>query len=155
MMVAQAHRTTASAKGFVEDTGFQERHPLRRRRLIDLSRKWQASHVSASARIAAIDRQLEIARRKYQVAPVARSATPARAMIEMVAAWHGLTGADILSNSRKRVIVTARRDAIVAVMHNCRIMGRPLSYPEVGRVFGRDHTTILFAIGKIKRGSHV
>ncbi len=162
MMVAQVHRTTASAKGFVEDTGFQERHPLRRRRLIDLSWKWQAAQAAIASRSEVIDRKIEVARRKYQAAPIARSATPAREIISMMECWHDVAQGSILSGDRTRAVTAARRDAIVAVMRNCRIAGRPFTYPELGRVFGRDVSTIQLALGKIKarrslakRGSHV
>jgi chromosomal replication initiator protein len=68
--------------------------------------------------------------------------TPAdhtRAMIADVARRHGLTYRDVVGPCRDQRTVRARREAIALVRQ-----AKPhLSYPQLGRLFGRDHTTIL------------
>ena len=74
-----------------------------------------------------------------------------RAIIREVAEAHGVTLAEILSDYRDHRIVAARRAAILAVIR----MKPHLSLPDVGRVFGRDHTTIMHHLevaGIPKRG---
>lgn len=70
----------------------------------------------------------------------------ARDVIGSVAAWHGFSLADILGHSRRRDICVARYDAIEAVWYNCRLGGNRLSLNVLGRLFNRDHTTILHAL---------
>lgn len=86
----------------------------------------------------------------------------ARMVISRVAAWHDLMPDEIVASTRSRRIVEARMDAIAAVYANCTvgrseddgtITRRPMSLPELGRIFGnRDHTTILHSLRK--RGFH-
>jgi chromosomal replication initiation ATPase DnaA len=76
--------------------------------------------------------------------------TPAqftRVIVESVAARHGVSVADIFSPCRLRPIVDARHEAIAEVCE-----ARPhWSYPTVGRLFGRDHTTIMSALERLGR----
>ena len=74
--------------------------------------------------------------------PAAR--TPAREIIERVAAWHQLPSAFILSTSRRRFIVEARFDAIAAV----KLAHPSISLHRLGEIFGRDHSTIFDALRK-------
>jgi hypothetical protein len=71
--------------------------------------------------------------------------TPAQKIIADVAHQHGLTYADIISNSRRRHFVKARTEAIWAIKD-----WKPsLSLLQIGRLMGgRDHTTILHALRK-------
>jgi ferredoxin len=69
-------------------------------------------------------------------------------LVTQVAAWHGVQASEIMSDSRRKKVMVARRDAIVAVYVNCRISGRRLSSTELGQRFNRDHTTILHALRK-------
>lgn len=73
--------------------------------------------------------------------PVKLAREPKR-IIAQVAAEHGRTVADILGVSRLRVIVEARHDAIAAV----HVAHPKMSLPRLGRIFGRDHTTILHVL---------
>jgi hypothetical protein len=80
--------------------------------------------------------------------PVAEIASHPRRIIAQVAAWHGMPFGDVVGRSHKRPTVAARHDAIVAIYINCRIDGRRYSMPELGRLFKRDHTTILSVFNK-------
>jgi chromosomal replication initiation ATPase DnaA len=59
-------------------------------------------------------------------------------IVDQVAFWHGVTSADIFGKSKMRGFVIPRRDAICAIVRNW----PHRSYPEVGRFFGLDHSTI-------------
>lgn len=73
-----------------------------------------------------------------------RSAKPVQVIIAEVAAAYGCTAADLLGTSLKRKLTVARHAAYYEVKTQ-----RPwLSLPQVGRIFGRDHTTILYGIRK-------
>lgn len=74
---------------------------------------------------------------------------PARDIVAKVAALHGMTASEVISARRDRKTVEARFDAIKAVAD-----ARPdLSLPQIGRIFERDHTSILHALRK--RGGRV
>lgn len=71
-------------------------------------------------------------------------ATPMRALILSIAREHGLTYADMIGKSRRKHIVQARHEAIWAVRD-----ARPdMSLPQIGRLFHKDHTSILHALRK-------
>jgi chromosomal replication initiation ATPase DnaA len=80
----------------------------------------------------------------YRTIDVRDSKTPVRALIERVAAFHGVSFEDILGPRRDRKTVAARFDAIAAV-HKAR---PDLSLPQMGRHFHRDHTSILHALSR-------
>lgn len=67
----------------------------------------------------------------------------ARAIIEQVAKETGIPYAMIVGCSRNAVIVEARFEAIARVATNT-----GWSLPRIGRVFNRDHTSILNALKK-------
>lgn len=63
-------------------------------------------------------------------------------IIAQVAACHGITVEEILGPSRKMAIITARQDAMVEVF-----LARPdLSFPMIGRIFHRDHSTVVHTV---------
>lgn len=65
-----------------------------------------------------------------------------RAIIKDIAHRHGLRPEDIFARNRTAPLVAARHEAIVAVH-----LARPFwSYPELGRYFGLDHTTVMHAL---------
>jgi chromosomal replication initiator protein len=66
-------------------------------------------------------------------------------MIKAVAWDHGVSVAEILGNGRRARICAARRDAMRAVRWMDFGDGRQPSYPQIGRWFGRDHTTVIHA----------
>ncbi len=65
-------------------------------------------------------------------------------VIEAVCAKHEIPYSDVMGRKRFREIVAARHEAIVAVAEAFPWM----SLPKLGRVFGRDHTTIMHALQK-------
>lgn len=82
--------------------------------------------------------------RHAQAVPALSSQDPfaVRKLIDRVAAWHGYAIEDIIGKSRSAPIVVARYDAIVAVKKNYPGM----SLPRLGRIFRRDHTSILYTL---------
>lgn len=77
-------------------------------------------------------------------------------IIAHVAAIYCIPVSEILGQRRNRPVVSARFAAMKAVADR-----RPdLSLPQIGKIFGRDHTTVLHAINKLggrakQGGSHV
>lgn len=68
----------------------------------------------------------------------------AKRIIQMVALAHGVRVSDILGRRRDKLVYAARQDAVKAVAE-----ARPdLSLPQIGRIFDRDHTTILNSLRK-------
>jgi len=66
----------------------------------------------------------------------------ARSVMAEISALRGIPLKTILSTSRKRAVLLARHEAIYEVARRCPWM----STPEIGKVFGRDHTTIIHAL---------
>ncbi len=69
-------------------------------------------------------------------------------MLDQVAAIarsHSVALRDVLGRSRTLRVVEARRVA----MAYARSLG--LSYPEVGALFGRDHSSVMFALGAVTK----
>ena len=68
----------------------------------------------------------------------------AHAIAVQVAHKHGMSFRDLVGASRTKLLVIARDEAIRAVAD-----ARPdMSLPAIGRVFKRDHTTILHSLRK-------
>ena len=65
-------------------------------------------------------------------------------IVELVAGWYNITPEEIYSKSRKSLLVVARQIAM-------KIMKEVLEMPltEIGRVFGKDHTTVIHGIKTI------
>lgn len=73
--------------------------------------------------------------------PMPRSFTAA--IVERVAAAHGVTAQDIYDGRRFRKIMLARREAIVEV----HLANPCMSYPQLGKALGGlDHTSVLHAL---------
>jgi len=64
--------------------------------------------------------------------------SPCRAVLAAVAEEHGLTVADLVSAGRGRALVRARHHA----MYRC-VVETTASLPQIGRIIGKDHTTVL------------
>lgn len=64
-------------------------------------------------------------------------------VVRRIAREHGCTLEDIYGTSRHDSIARARRHAMAVLRWST-----ALSLPELGRIFGRDHTTILTAVRK-------
>lgn len=71
---------------------------------------------------------------------------PARTIIEQVSQKTGIPYAEIIGVTRKRAIAAARMTA----MYEVRMRRPDMSLPQIGKVFKRDHTTILHAIRKVE-----
>lgn len=73
----------------------------------------------------------------------------ARSIIDRVASVFGVSYGEIVGQRRNRHVVAARHAAIQAVVE-----ARPdMTLPMVGRIFNKDHTTIMHALGKKKRAA--
>lgn len=59
---------------------------------------------------------------------------------ECVAAERNIRISDLLGTTRERKVVVAR----ALLYRHAREMG--LSYPRIGKIFGRDHTTVLHSV---------
>jgi chromosomal replication initiator protein len=66
-----------------------------------------------------------------------------RALAERIARAHGVTYEDMMSASRLKA-VTAARHAFMAELR----MTYAMSTPEIGRIVGRDHTSVMHALRK-------
>ena len=119
MIVAAYARTMAGAKRIATP---------KRDKLIALSRRWQAERDDSLSQV--------------RIVPSPR----AEQIVEQVAWWHGLTTADLYGPSRLTSVIEARFDAIAAVAINCRRRDERLSVSAIGRIFGRDHSTIISAL---------
>lgn len=60
--------------------------------------------------------------------------------LETIAHLHGMTFQDTLRKERFRVFVDARRDCYAYLRE------QGWSYPEIGALYGRDHTTVMYAL---------
>ncbi len=63
-------------------------------------------------------------------------------MIDEVAAKHHCTVKEILSSMRSTHVASARRDVV------CHLRGLGMSYPAIGRLIGRDHTSCLEMVNR-------
>lgn len=87
---------------------------------------------------------------KADIAAAIHTATPRRPnpsdvdvehVLATTARLFAVTGADLTGPSRNRRLVEARQVAMTVLRH-----ATTLSYPELGRLFGRDHTTVIHAV---------
>lgn len=70
------------------------------------------------------------------------------AIVKQVAKKHGVTSKDILGSSRSTPIVLARHEAIYRMRTEITVNGKPLSFPQIGKRFGRDHSSALHGFYK-------
>lgn len=74
--------------------------------------------------------------------------TPAqetRQIIADIAAKHRVPVAGIMGTSRRRKYAWPRQEAYAAVRDE-----RGLSYPQIGAIFGRDHTSVLTGVRRYR-----
>lgn len=69
-----------------------------------------------------------------------------KAIMAEVALKHGFTVEDILGRSRVKGLVEARHEA----MHEVAKARPAMSLPQLGRIFNRDHSTVLSALNKFR-----
>ncbi len=62
-------------------------------------------------------------------------------IIDMVAGRYGVERSDVLSPDRRQQPTLARQVSMRLIRE---MTGK--SYPEIGRIFGRDHTTVMHAL---------
>ena len=74
-------------------------------------------------------------------APRRRLILPVETIVDEVAKRHRLTVADLIGTGLARPVTLARQEAMWAVKQ-----ATTLSYPAIGRFFGRDHTTIIHGV---------
>lgn len=66
-------------------------------------------------------------------------------IVNLVANAHDIPAETLRCQSRRADIVRARHAAMYAVRQHT-----DLSYPAIGRLFNRDHTTVMHAVDKIE-----
>jgi len=71
------------------------------------------------------------------------------AAIDVIAQEHGYTVEDILGKSRTKHLVGVRRLCILMLRQ------KGFSTTEIGRVMGRDHSTIVHALKCMQQSAHV
>lgn len=94
------------------------------------------------------DIDLETAERVLRdiVGPDEQIALTPETIIRTTAAAYGFSVEDVLSPSRRQPLVLCRQIS----MYLCREL-TDLSLPKIGDQFGRDHTTVLHSVEKVKR----
>jgi chromosomal replication initiator protein len=68
----------------------------------------------------------------------------ARSIIDAVASAYAVDLKDLLGSSRVKGLVTPRHVSMWLIRRHTQ-----LSSPEIGRLFGKDHSTVLHACGKV------
>lgn len=71
----------------------------------------------------------------------ARQSKTAAGIVDRISMESGISVSDILSAKRPRPIAHARQDAMLAIREEL-----DWSLPRIGRIFGRDHTTVKHGI---------
>lgn len=72
---------------------------------------------------------------------------PIRHLLERTAREGHVTYAALMSRSKTKAVARARHRAM-ALLRN----STEMSYPEIARVFGRDHTTVMYGVARYERG---
>ena len=149
MFIAHASRTMANGKfkPRVQDPDLVVRtiQQVRTDKLAYLQ-KLEAEARSKREEEARLDAILKATVDKYRVIELHKNRS-SKAIIREVAEKTGVSYDLIMSPSRNKRIVAARDQAIRAVCDEY----SNLSLPQIGRIFGRDHTTILHSLRKTRR----
>lgn len=92
-----------------------------------------------------LDRMKEEAGDRLEVIRRERFQTSEKELITTIAECHGMGYADIMGASRSKAAVLARHESIAAVA-----LAKPhLSTTQIGWMFGKDHTTIIYVLRKM------
>lgn len=93
-----------------------------------------------------IARRSDGARDWLFITPVAQGAITVKAIVQCVAARHSLSADDIVGNRRDRILTVPRREVsyLSAAL-------TPVTLNGIGRIIGRDHSTILYHIAAAMR----
>lgn len=142
MFVASYAKTMAGAKQFVED------------RPIALGRPSSPGRTAlSSVALPVKHREAMKIKRAPRPSPADRKAITPRdhihRIIDLMARMHGTTFDRVMGVRKFRDIVEGRQAAMAAIWLNCqKPNGDRYTLPEIGKIFGRDHTTVLFALRK-------
>jgi Bacterial dnaA protein helix-turn-helix len=71
---------------------------------------------------------------------------PIERVIEIVGKFYGVAQADLVGSDRSQHVAMVRHIAMYLARTHCR-----LSYPELGGVFGRDHSSVIHGVHAIER----
>lgn len=122
--------------------------------LIEQERQWRAGRMEIAREFRATwskfsteEPEMQMRKRRSTVTTgdtylVSHAREDAAPLIEQVAARHGLTLATIFDQDRRPHVVVARQEAIAAVHRQFPAW----SYPVLGKVFRRDHSTVMHAL---------
>lgn len=73
------------------------------------------------------------------------------AVIHLVALKHGFKYHDIIGTGRSRDMMVARREAVLIITTHC----RPMSLVQIGRLFHKNHATIINLLRRRKDRRHL
>ena len=74
------------------------------------------------------------------------NAAPIERVIQIVGKFYGVAKADLLGIDRTQQVAMVRHIAMYLARAHCRS-----SYPELGSVFGRDHSSVIHGVQAIER----
>lgn len=101
--------------------------------------------VSAYASIKGVELTVESAKEILGIGENSKKITP-EIIIEGCAKYYNVTTKDILSTARAKEIKEARQSAIYLTRELLN-----LSFPAIGEIFNKNHTTILYSYEKLKK----
>ncbi|MFO0661388.1 MAG: chromosomal replication initiator protein DnaA [Polyangiaceae bacterium] len=88
---------------------------------------------------------MDFARAELQLVQASRPRITSMDDIQRLVCHHfSLRSSDLLSKDRSQSVTKARHIAMYLCKHNLNV-----SYPEIGRAFGRDHSTVMSAVKKM------
>lgn len=155
MFVAQYRNTERGAQAVImkrleEARAQKEAAEARVRRIEMLKQEAEQTRLEVLERKASRDADL-VHPQDHESEPVVEDTIvekpSARSIAERIAIENGVSFGEVLGPSRNRSIVAVRHAAIRAVVN-----ARPdMSLPQIGRVFNRDHTSILHAMRKTRQ----
>jgi hypothetical protein len=80
--------------------------------------------------------------------PKRKKETTREKIIRAVCDKYDVTLDELRGNGRNKNITSARHECFYRFRNEIKQMGRPLSLPEIGKAFCKDHTTIMHGINR-------
>jgi hypothetical protein len=80
--------------------------------------------------------------------PQLKKETTREKIIRAVCDKYDVTLDEMRSVARNKNITTARHECFYRFRHEIKQKGRPLSLPEIGKAFCKDHTTVMHGINR-------
>ena len=80
--------------------------------------------------------------------PDLKQETTREKIIRAVCDKYDVTLDEMRSAARNKNITNARHECFYRFRHEIKQMGRPLSLPEIGKAFCKDHTTVMHGINR-------